>query len=221
MRTGTPQAERIVHRLGFLTQGFANSAGHFASGSIWRQIIISWKYMLALQWKAVVWSSQTSQGLKTSIVGGKRNVLKWHLFYVKFSCLWWNKSMKSVAYSPTQQKVRIQMRKDLQELPSYFTTWKSKRLSFVGPEKIIHKKVKKIFSWFRMFDPMWNANYGLKKEMEVPVLAERHRPFVAEQRIWCLLDTLSALHQNLICLNKTFLCRGNLQSWTSVIYTSI
>lgn len=30
---------------------------------------------------------------------------------------------------------------------------------------------------------MWNANYTLKKEMEVPILAERDRLFVAEQMI--------------------------------------
>lgn len=48
--------------------------------------------------------------------------------------------MKSVAYGPTQQKVRIQMRKDLNGLSSYLTTWKSKGLSFVHPEKIIQMK---------------------------------------------------------------------------------
>lgn len=48
--------------------------------------------------------------------------------------------MKSVAYGPTQQKVRIQMRKGVNGLSSYFTTWKSKGLSFVGPEKIIQEK---------------------------------------------------------------------------------
>lgn len=181
MRTGTPQAERIVHRLGFLSQGFANSVGLSASGSIWRQIIISWKNILALQWKAAVWSSLTSHWLKNfaPVVGGKRNVLKWHLFMLNFACLWWNKSMKSVAYGPTQQKVRIQMRKGLNGLSSYFTTWEYKGLSFVGPEKITQKKRSRKYSpdsecftqcgmqimlsrrrwkyqsWLRGSDPLW------------------------------------------------------------------
>lgn len=43
MRTGAPQASRIVHRLGFFIQSFANSAALFAACNIERQIIISWK----------------------------------------------------------------------------------------------------------------------------------------------------------------------------------
>lgn len=50
--------------------------------------------------------------------------------------------MKSVAYGPTQQNVRIQLRKGLNELSSCLKTWKPKGLSFVGPEKIIQKKSK-------------------------------------------------------------------------------
>lgn len=34
-----------------------------------------------------------------------------------------------------------------------------------------------------MLHPMWNADYALKKGMEVPVLAERLRPFVTEQML--------------------------------------
>lgn len=82
MRTGTPQAERIVHRLGFLSQGFANSVGLSASGSIWRQIIISWKNILALQWKAAVWSALTSHWLKNfAPVVGEREMC-WNGIYL-------------------------------------------------------------------------------------------------------------------------------------------
>lgn len=153
--------------------------------------------------------------------GGKEKCAEMASFYVKFSCLWWNKSMKSVAYSPNSRRLEYKWGKIFRSFPHTSQPLSPRDWVLLVQRKSSIKKVKKIFSWFRVLDPMWNANYGLKEEMEVPVLAERHRPFVAEQMIWCLLDTLSALHQNLTCLNKTFLCRGNLQSWTSVIYTSI
>lgn len=147
-------------------------------------------------------------------MGGKRNVLKWHLFMLwhkmasfMFLCLLVSGETSSwslLSMAPHSRKLEYKLGKVLNGLSSYLTTWKSKGLSFVGPEKIIQKKSQENIHLMQNVSPnieckLWSqeGDGGPNPAWEAQTLCSWADDLMSPGQNVCFASKVNLLEQNL------------------------